>query len=69
MATTLAPALEQRQLYLVEAEGDWLDRNREAIDAALEESFATKERGESYSPEESLALLAQNRAARTSKAS
>ena len=62
-AELLAHALD-----LVEAEGDWLYRNREAINAALEESFAAKERGEGYSPEESLALLAQNRAARKSRA-
>jgi len=51
-------------LDLVEAEGDWLYQNREAINASLEETFASAERGEGYSPEESRALLAQRRAAR-----
>lgn len=55
-------------LDLVEAEGDWLYQNREAIDASLDETIASAERGEGYSPEESLALLAQNRAARQSRA-
>ncbi|HZL27745.1 MAG TPA: hypothetical protein VFC39_14565 [Acidobacteriaceae bacterium] len=55
-------------LDLVEAEGDWLYQNREAINASLEETFASAERGEGYSPEESLALLAQNRSARKSRA-
>ncbi len=37
---------------------DWLLRNKDAIRAGLEESFAAKERGESYSPEEAEAILA-----------
>jgi Arc/MetJ-type ribon-helix-helix transcriptional regulator len=52
-------------LDLVEAEDDWLFRNREAINAALEESFAAKERGESYSPEEAEAMLSERRASRS----
>ena len=58
-------------LDLIEAEqhaGDWLFRNREGINAALEESFAAKARGESYTPEESHAMLAERRAARASHA-
>ncbi len=58
-------------LDLIEAEqqaGDWLFQNREGINAALDESFAQAERGESYSPEQSLALLAVHRAARNSRA-
>jgi Arc/MetJ-type ribon-helix-helix transcriptional regulator len=51
-------------LDLVEAEDDWLFRNREAINVALDQSFAAKERGESYSPEESKAMLSERRASR-----
>ncbi len=43
---------------------DWLLRNRDAIRADLDESFAESERGEGYSPEESRALLARHRAER-----
>jgi Arc/MetJ-type ribon-helix-helix transcriptional regulator len=43
---------------------DWLLRNKEAINRGLDESFAAKERGESYSPEEARAILDQRRAAR-----
>ena len=65
-AELLAHALD-----LVEAEAveqDWLLRNKDAINAALDESFASMERGEGYTPEESQALLARDRAARKSKA-
>jgi Arc/MetJ-type ribon-helix-helix transcriptional regulator len=55
--------LINRALDVLEAE-DWLLENREAINAALDQSFAAKERGEGYSPEESMALLAARRAAR-----
>jgi Arc/MetJ-type ribon-helix-helix transcriptional regulator len=51
-------------LDLVEAEEDWLLRNKEAINADLDRTFAQAERGEGYSPEESRALLAQHRASR-----
>ena len=44
---------------------DWLVRNRDAIRADLDESFAEEARGESYSPEESRAFLAERRAARS----
>ena len=43
---------------------DWLLRNKDAINAALDQSFAQAERGEGYSPEESCALLARHRAQR-----
>jgi Arc/MetJ-type ribon-helix-helix transcriptional regulator len=43
---------------------DWLLRNKDAINAALDETFAQAERGEGYSPEESRALLARHRAQR-----
>jgi len=55
-------------LDLVEAEDDWLFRNREVINVALEQSFAAKERGESYSPEEAEAMLSERRAARSRQA-
>jgi hypothetical protein len=51
-------------LDLVEAEDDWLLRNREAINERLDESFAQEARGESYSPEEAHRILAERRAAR-----
>jgi Arc/MetJ-type ribon-helix-helix transcriptional regulator len=51
-----------------QAMNDWLLRNRDAIDMALDESFAAKARGESYSPEEAEAILAERRAARISRA-
>jgi hypothetical protein len=59
-AELLAHALD-----LVEAEAvqeDWLFRNKEAINAGLDRTFAQANRGEGYSPEESRALLAQHRA-------
>ncbi len=51
-----------------EAMNDWLLRNKAAINAALDESFAAKERGESYSPEQVETILAERRAARTRQA-
>jgi Arc/MetJ-type ribon-helix-helix transcriptional regulator len=65
-AELLAHALD-----LIEAENpyeDWLLRNKEAIQAALERTSAQAARGESYSPEECRAMLAQHRAARTARA-
>ena len=62
-AELLAHALD-----LVEAEAAeevWLLRNKQAINADLDKSFAQAARGEGYSPEESRALLAQHRASRT----
>jgi hypothetical protein len=61
-ADLLAHALD-----LVEAQNvmdDWLLRNKEAIQADLDESFAEEARGESYSPDEARAMLAERRAAR-----
>ncbi len=58
-------------LDLIEAEApyeDWLLRNKDAIRAAIERTSAQAARGESYSPEECRALLAQHRAARTARA-
>jgi hypothetical protein len=59
-ADLLAHALD-----LVEAQNvmdDWLLRNKEAIQADLDESFAEEARGESYSPDEAPAILAASRA-------
>jgi hypothetical protein len=50
------------------AMNDWLLRNKAAINIALDESFAAKARGESYSPEEAEVILAERRAARTPQA-
>ena len=55
-----------RALDLLEAQEvatDWLLRNRSAIQADLDESFAEEARGESYSPEEARAMLTQRRVA------
>ena len=65
-AELLAHALD-----LIEAEvpyEDWLLRNREAIREALERTSAQAARGESYSPEECRAMLAEHRATRTARA-
>ena len=51
-------------LNLLQAEEDWLGENRQSIHDRLEESFAAAARGETYSPEEARAILAQDRAAR-----
>ena len=48
-------------LTLLEAQEDWLQRNKEAINERLEESFAQAERGELHTPEEARALLTQDR--------
>ncbi len=58
-------------LDLVEAEqrsGDWLFQNRDDIRRKIEESVAARKRGESYSPEEAHAILAERRAARVRQA-
>ena len=54
-------------LNLFEAQEEWLLRNREAINARLEESLAQVERGEVYAPEEARRLLAEARQARKDK--
>jgi len=62
-AEVLAHALD-----LVEAEAmqeDWLLRNKEALNADLDRTFAQANRGEGYSPEESRSLLAQHRTSHT----
>ncbi len=56
------------RLLAQQAEDDWLLRNREAIQAALEESMAAEARGESYSWEEVESILNQRRAERASRA-
>jgi Arc/MetJ-type ribon-helix-helix transcriptional regulator len=57
--------LLQHALDLVEAEEDWLLRNRDAIDAGLDESFAQAARGEGYTLDEAKALLEERRASRS----
>jgi Arc/MetJ-type ribon-helix-helix transcriptional regulator len=51
-------------LDLVEAEEDWLLQNKEAINAALDQSFAEAARGEGCSLEEFEATLAESRSNR-----
>jgi len=51
-------------LDLVEAEEEWFLRNKEAINAGLDESFAQAERGEGYTLEEACVILAERRASR-----
>ncbi|HZL50399.1 MAG TPA: hypothetical protein VFC37_05555 [Terracidiphilus sp.] len=64
-----APAeLINRALDLLETQDDWLLRNKEAINAGLDRTFAQAARGEGYSPEESRALLEQHRTNRAAKA-
>jgi len=58
-------------LDLIEAEApyeDWLLRNKEAIQEAIERTSAQAARGEGFSPEESRADLARHRASRISRA-
>jgi len=62
-AELLAHALD-----VIEAQDDWFLRNQEAINERLEVSIAQAARGESCSPEESLKILAERRAARTTRA-
>jgi Arc/MetJ-type ribon-helix-helix transcriptional regulator len=61
-AELLAHALD-----LVEAERDDLDARRAEIISRLERSCAQADRGESYSPEEARAMLAERRAARMTR--
>jgi Arc/MetJ-type ribon-helix-helix transcriptional regulator len=56
--------LLQHALDLVGAAEAWLLRNRDAIDAGLDESFAQAARGEGYTLDEANALLEERRASR-----
>jgi Arc/MetJ-type ribon-helix-helix transcriptional regulator len=67
-ALDLLEAERTGEAATTQAMNDWLLRNKAAINTALDESFAAKERGESYSPEEAEVLLAAHRAARLNKA-
>ena len=58
----------EHALNLLESEEDWLLQNKDAINERLEESFASAARGETYSPEEVRAILAQNRTDRAAEA-
>jgi Arc/MetJ-type ribon-helix-helix transcriptional regulator len=61
-----APAeLISHALDLVEAEEDWLLRNKEDIHAGLSQSFAEAARGEGYSLHEIEAIVAERRASRS----
>lgn len=51
-------------LDLLEAERVELEERRSGLVRKLEKSFAQSERGETYSPEEARAILAERRAAR-----
>ncbi len=51
-------------LDVIATEEDWLLRNKEAISADLDESFAESARGEGYSLEEIKAFLAEKRISR-----
>ena len=51
-------------LDLVEAEEDWLLQNKEAIKAALDQSFAEAGRGEGYSLEEVDEMMARRHSSR-----
>ena len=59
-----ASELLAHALDLIEAEEDWLVQNREAVNAALDESFAQAARGEGYTLEQAMAILAERRASR-----
>jgi Arc/MetJ-type ribon-helix-helix transcriptional regulator len=48
-------------LDLVEAEEDWLLRNKAAIDKDLDETFAQAARGEGYSVQQAKELLKKRR--------
>ncbi len=50
-----------------EAEQDWLLRNKEAINASLDVTFAQAERGEGFSIEECCAMMAERRSSRAAK--
>lgn len=55
-------------LLQANTEDDWLSRNRDDIRQRLAESIAARDRGESYSPEEAKAILAQRKAERVRQA-
>ena len=51
-------------LLLLNSQEDWLQENKEAIDARLELSFAQSRNGETYTPEQARQFLAERRASR-----
>lgn len=59
-----ASELLAHAMDLIEAEENWLVLNREAINTALDESFAQAARGEGYTLEQAKAILAERRASR-----
>jgi Arc/MetJ-type ribon-helix-helix transcriptional regulator len=46
-----------RALQLLDAEEDWLLRNKEVINLRLKESMEQAKRGETYTPEEAARIL------------
>jgi Arc/MetJ-type ribon-helix-helix transcriptional regulator len=48
-------------LDLLDAERDWMSEDRQAIHDRIEESFAAAARGETYTPEQARAILAERR--------
>jgi Arc/MetJ-type ribon-helix-helix transcriptional regulator len=56
--------LLKHALDLLEAEEDWLLKQREAIEARLDESFAQAARGEGFTLEQAREILADLRASR-----
>jgi len=58
-----------RAVSLLEAEEEWLRRNKKALNDRLKESMAQAERGEVYTAEEVRSLLKKDRKARGSRAS
>ena len=68
MEIDLLEAERTGEAVTTQAMNDWLLRNKEAINAGLDESFAARDRGETYSPEEAQVMLAEHRAARMNKA-
>ena len=53
-----------RAVALLEAEQEWLLRNREVINQRLDESFAQAERGEVHTPEEARRIIERDRQTR-----
>ena len=51
-------------LNLLEDQEEWLQRNRQAIEAHLEQGMRDVEQGNTYSPEDARQILAERRAAR-----
>jgi Arc/MetJ-type ribon-helix-helix transcriptional regulator len=66
-AQVIAHALDLLETE-IPAAGDWLGQNREDIQGIVAEGDASHARGETYSPEESQAILERRRAERVRNA-